>query len=114
MYGYHYYFADLVRTVPLILWLVYLCKEDPSPDWTYRGLCLVFILQIITGGWHILAGLQSPYYDGLALGVTLTELTILLIGGFNARLPTVGKRTDSACSTAVCSLWAKRDNEVGT
>ena len=124
MYGYHYYFINLLKMVPLILWLVYLARLDPSPNRAYRALCLVFILQIITGGWHIMSSLQSPYYDLLALTATVLELLVVATGGLNVGLsvvdrrkpnsvglPAVDRRRASHVNHTRCSLWAKRNNQ---
>lgn len=110
IYEYGYYLLDLVKVVPLVLLLVYVARKDPAPNWTYRAMCWVFILQIATGGWHILAGLNSPYYDQLSMSTTAIELMIIVIGGFNVRLSIVGKRAGSNCSSPSCSLWVKRNS----
>lgn len=109
MVGFHYYIVNMFKMVPLILWLVILCRDDPSPDSTYQGLCLVFILQILTGGWHVLSGLASPYYDQLAFLSTILELAVISYGGYNARNRTNNSNNTCAGGPAVCSLWAKRN-----
>lgn len=114
MYGTHYYFANIVKMIPLIMWLVYLCQRDPSPDWTYRGLQLVFILQILIGGAHVFADNNLPFYSEFTNLSTLLELTIIIMGGINARHRTANKNTNCTGGPKVCSLWAKRNTQGGT
>jgi len=111
LYGYLYYLASIVKIVPLILLLVYLAQKDPAPNWTYRAMCWVFILQIITIGWHILTGLNSPYYDQLSLTATVLELAVIILGGFNVRLTPISDRACSPRGIAYSSNWARRHNE---
>lgn len=111
MYGYHYYFANILRVLPLIMWLVHLARTDPSPNWTYRALCLILIFQIITGGWHVLASLHSPYYDQLSLAATIMELMVIIIGGFNVRFSAMVRRSNHRHRAAPCSTWARRPHK---
>jgi hypothetical protein len=111
--GYSYYLIGIIKIIPLIMLLVYLAQKDPAPNWTYRALCWVFILQIVTSGWHILAGLDSPYYDQLSLIATVAELIIIFLGGYNVRFTRISPNPRSSRSAAYCSTWARRYNESG-
>lgn len=109
--GYSYYLIGIIKIIPLIMLLVYLAQKDPAPNWTYRAMCWVFILQIVTSGWHVLSGLHSPYYDQLSLIATVAELTIITLGGFNVRLTRISDRACSPRGIAHCSTWARRHHK---
>lgn len=109
LYGYLYYLAGMAKIVPLILLLVYFAQKDPAPNWTYRAMCWVFILQIVTIGWHILTGLNSPFYDQLSIIATVAELAVITLGGFNVRFTLISDRAVSSRGAAYCSTWAKRN-----
>lgn len=109
--GYSYYLIGIIKIIPLIMLLVYLAQRDPAPNWTYRAMCWVFILQIVTTGWHILTGLNAPYYDQLSLIATVAELTIITLGGFNVRLTRISDCAHSPRSIAHCSTWARRHHK---
>lgn len=110
VFGYQYYFANILKVVPLIMLLVHFARSDYSPNWSYRAMCWVFILEIITGGWHILSNMQSPFYDELMVTASLMELTIITIGGLNVRLSALVGRAADPVSPPRCSLWARRDH----
>jgi hypothetical protein len=109
--GLPYYLIGTLKTVPLIMLLVYLAQKDPSPNWTYRAMCWVFILQILTSGWHILAGLSSPYYDQLSLFATVAELLIITLGGLDVRFSYTRGRADLSRRAMDCSTWARRHHK---
>lgn len=111
LYGYTYYLCNVIRVIPLILILVYLAQQDPKPNWTYRAMCLLLIGEIIVYGWHILSGLNSPYYDGLSMATTVIELCIVVFGGFNVERFNVFNNPDHCDSTSRCSNWVYRDKE---
>ena len=109
--GLSYYLIGILKIIPLIMLLVYLAQKDPAPNWTYRAMCWVFILQIITSGWHILSGLMSPYYDQLSLLATVAELLIITLGGLNVRLSYSLGHTDLCRRTNDCSTWARQHHK---
>lgn len=109
LYGYNYYLCNILRIVPLILILVYLAQKDPSPNWTYRAMCLLLIFETITYGWHILSELNSPYYDQLSLSATIIELLIIIMGGFNVRFSIFNSITGNGRSHTHCSTWVSRN-----
>lgn len=111
LYGYTYYLFNIIRIVPLVLLLVYLAQKDPAPNWTYRAMCLLLIFETITYGWHILAALNSPYYDELSLTATVIELLIITLGGFNVRYSLTTHSFYRCSSPANCSTWAYIDQK---
>ncbi len=111
--GHPYYLLGMLKIIPLILLLVYLAQRDPSPNWTYRAICCVLIMQIITSGWHVYANLESPYYDQLSLAATVIELIIIMLGGFNVRISYTLGHTDLCRRSADCSAWVRRDQKGG-
>lgn len=108
LFGVEYYFLNIVKTAPLIMLLVWLARKDPSPNWSYRALCLVLIMQVMSGGCHILLDLNFFYYDQLSLLATILELIIIVGGGVNVRFSRTPHGTRDSSSTESCSLWAKR------
>lgn len=111
LYGYNYYLLNTLRIVPLVLILVYLAQRDPAPNWTYRAVCLLLIFETITYGWHILAALNSPYYDQLSLTATVIELLIITLGGFNVRFSFIGDSYRRISGSSDCSTWVHRDQK---
>lgn len=111
LYGYTYYFCNVLRIVPLILILVYLARKDPTPNWTYRAMCLLLIGETVMYGWHILTALNSPFYDGLSLTTSIIELLIITFGGFNVRYSFINHSFYTCDSSKSCSTWVHRDQK---
>jgi len=84
--GINYYLANLLLIEPLIILLVFLASRDPNPNWSYRGMCLIFIFIIVTLGLHILTDKNFAYYDDFSLTASILEILVLLTGGLNVRL----------------------------
>ena len=84
LYGVEYYFINTLKIIPLMILLIYLACNDRAYNWSYRAMCVLFGLQILTYAWHILAGLDSPYYDQLSLFTSAMELFVIT-GGCNGK-----------------------------
>ncbi len=111
LYGITYYFINIVKVIPLILLLIWIARADPDQNWSYRAMCLILILQIVTSGWHILTNLSFKFYDELSLFATLLEMLILIIGGLNVNFRwLVGDSRDSD-SASRSSTWARSSIE---
>lgn len=111
IYGYTYYFCNVLRIVPLILILVYLARKDSVPNWTYRAMCLLLIGETVMYGWHILAGLNSPFYDEISLTTSIIELLIITLGGSNVRYSFINHNFYTCDSSKNCSTWVHRDQK---
>lgn len=116
LYGMNYYMINVIKIEPLIVLLVILARIDPSPNWSYRAMCWILILHIITDGMHVLTNLDFIYFDQFSLTTSILEILVLLFGGLNVRFTLMGKlisRTHSVSDIGTCSTWAKRDNQRG-
>jgi len=112
LYGMNYYMANVIKIEPLIVLLVILARIDPSPNWSYRAMCWILILHIVTDGMHILTNLNFVYFDQFSLTTSILEILVLISGGLNVRFTPVGKlisRTQSIDNINTCSTWAKRN-----
>lgn len=113
LYGVYYYLANILKTIPAILLLVYLARKDPRPNWSYRATCLILVLQTIIYGIHILSDLSFAGYGICAEAVTYLELVVLLFGGLNVSFTDSHKIICSIHSVPNCSTWVKRNIEIG-
>ena len=112
LYGVEYYFFNTLKIIPLMVLLVYLACNDRAYNWSYRAMCLIFGLQILTSAWHILSGLNSPYYGQLSLFATLMELFVIT-GGCNGKCIRLVDWFRNRISTGSSNTWAKLHYKEG-
>ena len=112
MYGVEYYFLNTLRIIPLMILLVYLACNDRAYNWSYRAMCLIFGLQILTSAWHIWSGLNSPYYGQLSLFATLMELFVIT-GGCNGKCIRLVDWVRNNIGTGGGNTWAKLHYKEG-
>ncbi len=105
--GHIYYLINIVKIAPLIILLVYLASKDPSPAWSYRAMCWIFISQLTIHSLHIILDLKFQYYDISALITTAIEFVVLICGGINVRLSFMGKSNYNRNGTKSSHTWAR-------
>lgn len=106
LYGVEYYFYNTLKIIPLMILLIYLACNDRAYNWSYRAMCLIFGLQIFTSAWHILSGLDSPYYDQLSLFATAMEL-LVITGGCNGKCIRLVNWIRNYINVGSGNTWAK-------
>jgi len=107
--GMNYYLVSIIKIEPLILLLVVLASMDESPNWSYRAMCWILILQIVTDGLHILTNLNFVYFDQFSLTTSILEILVLLFGGLNVRFTLMGKLINRTGCANTSRTWAKRN-----
>ena len=112
LYGVEYYFYNTLKIIPLMVLLIYLACNDRAYNWSYRAMCVLFGLQILTYAWHILAGLNSPYYDQLSLFTSAMELFVIT-GGCNGKCIRLVDWIRNRSNIGRGSTWAKLHYKEG-
>jgi hypothetical protein len=108
-YGQVYYLINIIKIAPLILLLCHFAGKDPAPNWSYRAMCLVFILQIAIHGIHVLTDLNFTYYGQAYFIASAFEFAVILLGGFNVRLSFVDKNNNNTGGAKDRSIWARQN-----
>jgi len=106
LYGVDYYFINTIKIIPLMLLLIYLACNDRAYNWSYRAMCTIFGMQIFNSAWHILAGLNSPYYDQISFLTSLMEL-LIITGGCNVKFTRMVDRFGYGRDNFNFGSWAK-------
>ncbi len=107
LYGHIYYLINIIKIAPLIMILVYLASKDPSPVWSYRAMCWIFISQLTIHSVHIMLDLKFQYYDVAALITTALEFAVIICGGLNVRLSFMDKSNYNRSGTKNSNTWAR-------